>query len=532
IFYDENGLRTGEKDMDGSYRFRELTPSANLTYTFNNKSVLNLNGSYKPIFVQNDQIHIETGDDAETLFWDFEEDFFIWEVGGDYSITLGSLGKLKTLFLMNREYNADFLTDRFDGTGSQQYLYNKEIIDFQKHEDIFRTSLTRDLTPKQSLEVGGEASFNTIKQLFLNYERDIAVDPLELTTRNDIEVSEKRFEIFAHHNYTFSEKAVLQSSLTTEFSKITANTFLVDNPDIIVENNFTFFKPRFNFRYDLTKSDQYRLVAEKKISQLEFFHYFTFFDQQTKEIRKGNNDIKPEQIWEFSATYEHRLPNDAGTLEIKAFYHKYKDYIARADFTEYTDEVGNSISSDAFFALPPSTILRDDTDFSSKAGNVGDASVYGFEIKSNNRLSIIGLPDAHLNVGYKYRKPRYYDPFLQIDRQFSWWSEHEFSVDFRHDITDLKLSYGGGVKIFSDKRHTDINFDWKLNFSNIYEAFVEYKINDSIKLSIEGELPRGANQNAIFTRYRDHARFNELRGRNVQYNDRPVEIQFSLEGIF
>ncbi|MDG1708431.1 MAG: TonB-dependent receptor, partial [Emcibacteraceae bacterium] len=321
IFYDENGLRTGEKDMDGSYRFRELTPSANLTYTFNNKSVLNLNGSYKPIFVQNDQIHIETGDDAETLFWDFEEDFFIWEVGGDYSITLGSLGKLKTLFLMNREYNADFLTDRFDGTGSQQYLYNKEIIDFQKHEDIFRTSLTRDLTPKQSLEVGGEASFNTIKQLFLNYERDIAVDPLELTTRNDIEVSEKRFEIFAHHNYTFSEKAVLQSSLTTEFSKITANTFLVDNPDIIVENNFTFFKPRFNFRYDLTKSDQYRLVAEKKISQLEFFHYFTFFDQQTKEIRKGNNDIKPEQIWEFSATYEHRLPNDAGTLEIKAFYH-------------------------------------------------------------------------------------------------------------------------------------------------------------------------------------------------------------------
>jgi len=532
ISFDANDQQTGTKDLDGEFRVGEVEFSTNLTYNFENEDVLNLNGSFHPIHIENDQFHVETGEDPETLFWDFEENFKIWEVGGDYTTDLGMLGKLKLLFLKKEEKNSDFNTQRFNGLGEQRYLYNDEIIEFQTSEEILRASLTKNLSSSQSLEFGGEGAFNKFRQKFDNFERDVADDPLELTTSNNIKIKENRFEIFAHHNYTISPKMVLQSSLTTEFSQIVADTIL-ENGGINRENDkFTFFKPRINYRYDLSDRQQIRRLAEKKVSQLEFFHYMTYFDQQTKELKFGNTSIRPRQTWDMSATFEHRLPKDGGTLEAEISYKYHKDYITRIDFTEYEDFGGNPLGVDAFFGLSPTAVLRDEIDFTSKSGNIDKATEFGITLKSNTRLGFIGLPEAQLSLSYNYRKKRFVDPFTQTTRPFSWTTDHFVKIVFRHDVTKWRLSYGGEATFVSSYLNDDINYKWRWDPDNEFEAFVEYKIFDDIKLRIEASQGRNTHSNSVFYRYRDHVRFNELRGYDKQHHTRPYEIQFFMEGTF
>lgn len=87
---------------------------------------------------------------------------------------------------------------------------------------------------------------------------------------------------------------VLQSSLTTEFSKIVANNILVGGAIDRRDTSFTYLKPRFNFRYDVTSLDQVRLLVEKKVSQLDFNNFVTRFDQMEQIFKPGNTKIRHE----------------------------------------------------------------------------------------------------------------------------------------------------------------------------------------------------------------------------------------------
>jgi outer membrane receptor for ferrienterochelin and colicins len=532
VFFDGKGIETGQENLDGDYQFRGINPTANLTYNTEGGTVINLNGDYNNVKFQNDQYRVETGEDASNTYWDAEEAFFEWEIGGDIEMDLGGLGKLKSLFLKNRNKNKFFTTQRYDGLGDAQYLYNDEDIDFERTEEIYRASLTKSLTEKQSLEIGAESALNGFYQKFENYERDEQGDPLELTESNNIRIKEKRYEVFVHHSYTLSSNLVLQSSLTTEFSQITATSFLEDGGVNVDDDKFTFFKPRVNFRYDVNDRNQIRLLAEKQVSQLEFFNYITFFDQQTKEFKSANTSIKPQQTWDFSATYEYRLPNDGGTIEAKAFYKHYKDYITRIDFTEYEDFGGNSISEEAFFALSPDTLLRENIDFTTKSGNIDKASSAGFEIKSNLRLGFVGLAEAQLGLSYTYERRRYESPFTGETYPFNWNSDHEITMNFRHDLTDYNFSYGGEAKFVSSYQNNDIDYNWIWQPDDSFEIFAEYKLFGDMKLRVEGSQGRRTHTNATFYRYQDHKKFGETKGRDEQYHHRPYEIEFSIEGTF
>ena len=531
IFYDANDIQTGARDVDGDWSHKRIKLTTNLSYDFDDGEIFNINGLYNRFRNENDQHHVDRDVGGETLFWDSGDNFLEWEIAGDYSRNFGFLGNLKSRFVINREANDDNLTNRFNGSGDARYIYNKEIFDFNSSEEILRVSFTKNLSSSQSLEYGGEGAFNSFSQIFSSEERDTAGEPLELTSANNIIVKENRYEIFAHHNYTITPKMVLQSSLTTEFSKISSDTILAD--DIVtVNNSFTFFKPRLNFKYDLTDRNQLRLVGEKKVSQLEFFHYFTFFDQIAKELRFGNTDIKPVETWEFSGTYEHRFPNDSGSIETKIFYRNHKNFITRSDFSDYADFGGNPISAEQYFALPPDAALRGDTDFSSKFGNIDKANAYGLNVKGNFRLGFIGLKDAQLSLDYEFERRRFKDPFTLQTRNFSWTYDHKFNVDFRHDLPELGLSYGFEAEFGGDFSHSDINFDWQFEGRDTFEVFLEKKILGDIKARLEFEKNGEVNTRAVFYRYKDHRRFNEIKSYDEQLIDQPYRISLSIEGTF
>ena len=69
-------------------------------------------------------------------------------------------------------------------------------------------------------------------------------------------VEEDRYEVFVTYSMQLSDKLSLQSALTEEYSKI-----FQDRENRTNERSFRYLKPRVEIRYDLTSTDQFRLLA-------------------------------------------------------------------------------------------------------------------------------------------------------------------------------------------------------------------------------------------------------------------------------
>lgn len=529
-YLNATGDQTGTLFVQGAYPRPSTAFTSNLTYSFEEQGTLRLNGLYEPRRADGNELRIEQG--ASPFFRDSQKDASgsKWEVGGDYERSAGFLGKFKTLFVINQDKNND-LIERFnaaDATFNNQSL--ETILD--RSEKILRGSFTRSITTNQSIEVGAEGAFNTYDQSFnqLSYLSDDVVD--SVIANDTVEISEKRYEIFTNHNYNISSQMALQSSLVAEFSTITADSILPGGNVSSRETSFTFLKPRINFRYDVTEQDQVRLTAEKKVSQLNFRNFVTRFDNGTQQLIRGNTGIKPQEDWEFIAAYEHRFNNDGGSIEIQLFHTRYKDLIDNVDFTEYQDEVGNQITADQYFALPPSDALRSNTNFSPTTGNIPNGSASGVKVKGNIRLGFIGISEAVINIDYEYSEKNTTDQFTGLSRRLDRRSDHTLNFGYRHDVTSWKMSYGVNGEIKSDYARFYINYFWPTNPAPEISAFAEVNVYNGIKARVEGNQLLGKRQSSVRNNFSNHIRFDDISRVDVRDTRTAQEIKFSLQGTF
>lgn len=534
--YTSLDLQTGDKLVDTEYRNIGYKFNSNLTYNFEDGAVLRLNGLFETEDQGYNEDRIETGDDPSNILWSKEEDKQNWEFGGDYTRTLGNLGRFKALFVINRHKQDEFV-DRTQDIDTSPFIYTTEEEHQIKKEKILRASVTNTSLKNQTIEIGGEVAINTFDKKFDSLDRDLATDPFVTQAEDNVEIKENRYEVFVNHSYNFSSTLVLQSSITTEFSNIIADNIFANGDIDTRDTKFTYFKPRVNLRYDMTDVDQLRLTAEKKVSQLNFNNFVTRYDQRTEEFKFGNTNIRPEQIWEFLAAYEHRFPNDGGSIEFEGFYRNYTDKITRVDFTDYVDFGFNPIDVDAFFALPPDQALRDYVDdtgdsYTSKSGNIDSATTYGVKIKGNVRLGFIGLPQAVFSANYTYEKSAEEDDFTKLVRQFQGQSRHMWNINYRHDMTDIGLSYGGRLSFRSDGAAHDIGYYWPYSPQANLMFFAEYNIMAGIKLRVEAKQLTGRRSVSTQHYYSDHILFGDLTERVAKQTTVPREVEISLSGTF
>ncbi len=371
--------------------------NTNVAYEFDDGARLRLNGLYEPNGQEGTETRDKTSDTLRPVAWLTDRDA---KNGKWVEIIAVSLGVWQfEVAFCHKQTSEDYLVDRFKGAGTSKFKYTQDDTVLKQEEKIFRGSITKGIAQGQTLEIGGEAAFNKFSKTFDSFSRNDAMSELLINTSDNVKIKENRYEVFANHSFNISSAIVLQSSITTEFSKIVADTIVQGGQIDRRDTSFTYIKPRFNFRYDVTVQDQIRLLAEKKVSQLDFNNFVTRFDQQEQIFKYGNTNIRPEQTWDFAATYEHRLSNDSGSFEVEVFYRKYIDHISTVDFTNYVDFSFNPIDADTFFSLPPDIALRDYVDdtgesYSAKSGNIPKANAYGAKLKANLRLGFIGLPNA------------------------------------------------------------------------------------------------------------------------------------------
>lgn len=489
-------VKTGDAGRNTDNVNKYLRFNGNLTYNDENGDELRLNAQYEPGKYRKREPRFtqDIGAARENQNWDEDQTSNKWEIGGDYTKNIDGLGSWKTLFIANRDrIDKTAVYENILDTGDVPVFRNTEYR--VKKEKIIRTSLTAGIFSNQVIEVGGEAAINNFDKIFTN--ENFITDAYVISVNDDVEVKENRYEIFANHTYNVSSKMVLQSSLIGEFSKISSLTVPLVGDNIERSKKFSFLKPRADFRYDFNDRNQLRATIEKKVSQLDFQNFVATYDANNDILRLGNTGIVPEKSWNYSIAYEHRLPDDAGALQVEFFYRDLTDYIELVDFTEFFDTNGNPIA-------------QMDIDPISKSGNIPTARSFGIKTTGSLRLGFVGLPEAVFSIDYTWDDTDVIDQFSGVHRSFKWKAEHEFTFNFRHDVTDLGLSYGFKGTIKSDSFRHEIDQMASTDNGDLYEAFVEKRIWNDMKLIFKFEHITDRKFTTLMRFYNNHIRYNDL----------------------
>jgi len=372
---------------------------------------------------------------------DFRNDYQEFEFGGDIEFQVGNIGRLRTLFVTNRTENRDVITQDSIANNTTTRLFSS-IADYDENETIVRSAMN-SIFGRHSLEYGIEAAFNTLDRTFA-----FNGDPLQ----NAI-VEEDRYEVFVTHSIPLADKISLQSSLTGEFSTILQNREGETN-----KRSFEFMKPRFELRYDLTSSDQFRLLTERTVSQLNLNDFVASRNVDDDIINFGNPNLEPESTWLFSLGYERRYANDGGSIEMKVLHERVSNYIDKILIG--TDDSG--------------------------VGNIGSARKLNFETDLNTRFGFIGFPSAVLTISYTYEDSETTDPFTGQKRTTHNSTPHYFSVRFCHDLEGIAFAYGSRGHRRSGRQRQDVSLHEVADFEvHLSTAFAEYNFTSNLKVRFE-----------------------------------------------
>ena len=210
--------------------------------------------------------------------------------------------------------------------------------------------------------------------------------------------------------------------------------------DVSKSRDFTFFRPKLDYRFDITPSIQFRATAEKDVIQLSFSDFTASIDGSDDEQNafEGNSDLRQTQAWRYQANLEYRLPNDAGVLSGNFFLNDFDDLIDNVDVSTGDQVLG-------------------------ARGNIGSGRQYGVNLNSSIRLLMFNQPNMLFTAGLRIEEPSLTDPILNIERERSMrGGGSNYSFGFRHDIP------------------TRNNMNWGFNYRR--EFYNEFRVWDVDKI--------------------------------------------------
>ncbi len=381
-----------------------------------------------------------------------------WEFGGDYEYTRDNGHRFKLLGIANQN-NQNSTRQRFalqdDGLFQKNLYLNTDSI---TQERILRSSYTMDVFSDQNIEFGVEGAQTILdSSLVLGLLSSTGTPsaaagglvPQNVANANS-RVEEIRYEPFLIHNWTLSDKMSLESTMVYEISEIS------QSGDVTNKRNFSFMKPKFDLRYDLTPTLQLRGTLERIVNQLSFADFVASNDEQDNDRNTvaGNAQLRQQTQWRYSFNTEYRLPNDVGVLNAELFYADHQDVIDRIDVSPSAENL------------------------QSANGNIGDGKEYGADLSASIRMGMIGLPNLLVSPSLLLQDSEVTDPFLGIQRRFQSHMRGQFRLTMRHDIPRWRINWGlqnfdridGGIFRYDVD---DIEFDVGDPRYNLFAEYVD-----------------------------------------------------------
>ena len=345
-----------------------------------------------------------------------------WEVGGDYEFNFDNGSRLAVLFVANNEIR-NSVRERFEADPAEVGLSKNLFIDSRREisESIVQTNYNFSLSEGQSLRVGFERADTQLNSSLLIgssfgteplSESVGGLSPLSSISNSGTKVQEIRYEGFAFHNWTLSDRSSLESSIVYETSEISQTGAVNKTRD------FQYWRPSLDYRFNITDNFRFRATIERSVSQLSFSSFAATTNEDDRDLNAlaGNPELEPQTSWNYEAELEYRLPNDGGVLSSS---------IAHTDIDNYIGRINATVNPDQPL---------------SATGNVAPAKRWSMFNRASIRLARLSLPDAILGVTIGLFDSEIIDPFLQTEQRLG--GRGFVGINFRHDITRLGLSYG------------------------------------------------------------------------------------------
>lgn len=434
-----------------------ISLTANFGYEFSPADTANLNFSWTGNDVEYDTDRVITRYQSDTVTSRiFERDTQPsestgFEVGGDYMHVFDNGSRWKTIAIVNEKEN-EFERSRFkvDPSSSIEtkdlYLFNYE----KYQERIIRSSYVFDLSQGQSIEAGVERAQTIVDtSLRLGLLTGVAggqeFSGLTPVTSSVGTVEEMRLEYFTIHNWSMNDRMTLETTLLLEDSSISQSGTLANSRD------FSFFRPKVDYRFDITPSVQFRGIVQKIVNQLSFRDFTAGVDQRDDEQNsfEGNSDIQQMSWWNYEANLEYRLPNDAGVINTQLYYQTVFDVIDNVDVSR-----GGEILS--------------------ARGNTGDGRRYGINLNNSLRLSFLNQPNMLLTAGLSVEEATHYDSIRGEDRERAMGPRDggsNYSIGFRHDIPRLNNTNWG---FNANKRFLNDFMVWDIDKTEHYSPALSW----------------------------------------------------------
>ena len=345
-----------------------------------------------------------------------------WEVGGDYEYRFDDGSRLSVLFVANNEIRNN-VRERYSANPAEEGLSKNLFIDSrqERQEFIIQGNYNFSITETQSLRVGIESADTQLDSSLLigsssGSEPASAsvggLSPLLSVSNPGTKVQEIRYEGFAFHNWTLSDRSSLESSLVYETSEISQTGAVNKTRD------FQFWRPSFDYRFNITENFRFRGTVKRSVSQLSFSSFAATTNEEDRDLNAlaGNPELEPQTSWDYEGQLEYRLPNDGGVISSNISYSDIDNYIGRINAT-----------------IDPNEPL-------SATGNVAPAKRWAMFNRASIRLNSLSLPNAILGVTLGLFDSEIIDPFLKTKQRIG--GRGFAGINFRHDITLLGLSYG------------------------------------------------------------------------------------------
>ncbi|MSO98873.1 MAG: hypothetical protein EXR11_11755 [Rhodospirillaceae bacterium] len=454
-------------------RAEVMSATGNLSYSFDNGDIANLNGRYahdKRTLDQPAEDFSITPQGVETFLGrrvqlraDPGTDDEI-EVGGDYEHFFENGDSFKGIFVANsdaRPSDSRF----FSGPATGPLNYDRQQLTHStRTEKIVRGSYDMQLAPGRSIEAGAEAAINTIDQSIQRLDNVAGLLRPFPQFNPDSKVKENRLETFASYSWQTTPAFYIEGAIDTEYSRLDQK-----GRDVNTTRSFFFVKPRVDVRYRVDALTQIRGRIVRTISQLDFANFVSTFvgdDVRLNVILAGNPNLVPEKTWTVESTYEQRFANRS-VVSAKVFYNRISDKIEK-------------------IRIVPGV---------AGTGNVGNAKSYGLELKSGLRLDDLGVRNGSLDASFIVRDSSVRDAFTNTTRAINGLSSYFWTLNFRQDTDWRNLAYGFTVTGEAGQPGTDIDYTQTFQFrQGELNAFVEVRpgLGDiTLRLEASRLLDRG-----------------------------------------
>ncbi len=435
------GVISSTRDEFSQQYFGEFLINGTLNWTPTPQDTVNLTGRLTPRTFQRNfgsKTHNASGVLTQVQADDYtEKDILHAELGGDWEHRLSPEHSAK-LIVVNRavSWRPQELFEAFAPSGTRT-LAQEINTELKTGEHVVRGVWTWKPNSEHTIEAGLEGAFN-----YRDQHRSVANNtgagfvPQFLpvaTTR----VEETRAEGSITDTWRVDPALTLELGFTYEASTIT------QSGDAVQERDFTYPKPRAVATWLPTKEDQLRLSVERTVAQLDFSEFASVIVPIQNQLTVGNPDLEPAQTWETQLQWKRPI-GERGSISITAFYH---------DIEDVQDFIPVRLTTPACLLAP----ANDPACVFTAAGNIGEGTRWGGRIEATLPLEGVGIKGGVLKITAGGRDTSVTDPITGEKRVITNQLTYDWNIDFRQDIPELKLAWGGDYSNAGDAQAFRLN---------------------------------------------------------------------------